>query len=219
MSSDKNTPLDIKQILEKSIDPKRGEKVIFVHDARSEDGVELSDGYLEMAERWKMNLIELGREIGFFVREYVVEPKIRLLDMAMNVSYEKTGGEPPLDLLNEIEKYDIVVSMSHYNGFTAKLRKIAKKTGLRGVNMPGVIPEMENTFFRADMDEMEKLGRRIKTKIENSLYAKVKFSTGHELTLDFRHRVPVLSTGKNTERGECGKLGQRRGVHHALRGS
>jgi leucyl aminopeptidase (aminopeptidase T) len=147
----------------------------------------------EMAERWRGELIELGRE-----RSFRVNPIL---------SFQATGtnnGDFPekgmldgaeVDLQNALNGSTLVIAMTQFSA-TAPLAHIASANeDFRAASMPGVEERMEQTGLAADYTKVAARCQAIANAMDGALLCDVLFSTGHRCWFDMRHRKVELDDG------------------------
>jgi len=173
--------------------PKKGEKVLFLIDLPHDDikDTDVWKARRDMAEEWCNIFEDMGGKKGFTVE----------MD-----TYEATGvNNKPLDqeVIDKVSKYNLIIAMTQFSA-TSTLFPICQKEGSksRGASMPGVEKAMEETALRADYSKVQKYATSIKKMLDDSVGAKVTFSTGDKIYIDLRNREA------EADKGECKKAGQ-----------
>jgi len=174
--------------------PKKDEKVLVLVDVPYKH---IKDNKLwkdrrKMARDWYNTFKEMGDRSGFFV------------DF---LEYNATGqhnSSIPSSVVDIVRKMNLVIAMTEFSA-TSSLAQVCKKKGsiTRCASMPMVEKRMEETAFKADYSQVKSFAIAIEHMLNESVGAKVIFSTGDNLFIDLRNRIAESDTGDCSQAGQC----------------
>ena len=173
--------------------PSYGEKVLFLIDTPHNDihDTPIWKDRRTMAQEWYTLFKQMGVKAGFFVDWF---------------EYKATGlhNSPlPEETLDKVRKSHLVIALTEYSASSSLLLiSRAQDTITRCASMPMVEKRMEETAFTADYKKVQKYATALEKILNNAQAAKVHFSTGDTLFIDFRNRTAI------SEAGDCTKKGQ-----------
>ena len=174
--------------------PKKDEKVLVLVDVpyKHIKDNELWKDRRKMARDWYNAFKEMGDKSGFSV------------DF---LEYNATGqhnSSIPSSVVDIVRKMNLVIAMTEFSA-TSSLAQVCKKKGssTRCASMPMVEKRMEETAFKADYSQVKSFAIAIEHMLNDSVGAKVIFSTGDVLFIDLRNRIAESDTGDCSQAGQC----------------
>jgi hypothetical protein len=89
----------------------------------------------------------------------------------------------------------LIIAMTRYSA-TAPLSMLTRRhPDIRAASMPNVLKRMEKSALAADYKQVARKAGTLAKWLAESESCRVIFSTGHELTMDLRYRVPHADDG------------------------
>jgi leucyl aminopeptidase (aminopeptidase T) len=182
------------QMLEDVFAPKKGERVLFLVDL-PHDEIEDNDEWQarrQMADEWRGDFGKMAETAQFTV------------DKIEFPATGKNNAKVPGHIIDEARKSNLVIAMTEYSA-TAPLGGVCDEEGsiTRCASMPGVAKGMEETALRADYKKVKMYALALTDMLNNSVGARISFSTGDSLYLDLRGRVAEADTGECSQAGQC----------------
>ena len=119
---------------------------------------------------------------------------------------EVNGQEPPQDVADLMQKYDVIVcpttkSLTHTNA-----RRNACKTGARVATMPNITEDIMIRTLHADYQQIAERTKRIAAILDEGKMAHVTSSLGTDLHMPINGIKAIASTGLLLEKGQGGNL-------------
>ncbi|MFQ5886919.1 MAG: hypothetical protein ACE5II_06770 [Anaerolineae bacterium] len=187
---------DLEKLLIDIFAPQSGEKVLVMSDlphGEWTDNQEWADRR-EMAMEWHSAFQQLGTRLGFGVHPFLTYLATGAHNAPLPQEGEMNGQRVLLeDILSDT---NIVVALTEYSA-TAPLIKFSRKLpNLRAASMPRVMKSMEQTALAADYSEVARKSHILTAKLDQAVGARVKFSTGHQIYFDLRHRKAEADDGQ-----------------------
>jgi hypothetical protein len=147
-----------------------------------------------MAERWHTALAALGREYAFTVPAPVVFPATG----AHNAELPRYGWQlgQPVELEALAARATLLLAMTEYSPSAPLIVLTQRHPQLRVASMPMVSPEMEETALAADYAQVARSCVTLRAQLASKTAARIRFTNGDALTLDLRHRQPLVDDGQ-----------------------
>ncbi len=187
---------DLEKLLIDVFAPQAGEKVLVMTDlphgeyADNEKWAERR----EMAREWRLAFQRLGNRLGFSVHPLFTYAATGAHSAPLPQDGEMEGQRVRLeDILSDT---NIVVALTEYSATAPLIDFLQKLPHLRAASMPGVMRSMEQTAFAADYREVARKSHILAGKLDQAVGARVKFSTGHQMYFDLRHRKAEADDGQ-----------------------
>lgn len=105
------------------------------------------------------------------------------------------GGESTR-LADILSATNIAVALTEYSATAPLIGFMNTRPGLRAASMPGISRQMEGTALSADYTEVARKSHILADALGKAVGAKVKFSTGHRVYFDLRHRKAEADDGQ-----------------------
>ena len=173
--------------------PKPDEKILILYDVPHNDILDNIHwkNRRKMAEEWYNIFQDMSEKIGF---------SVKISD------FTATGKQnTPISnkLFEKLSNYNLIIAMTEFS-ISSSLLNICKanESSVRCASMPLVEKRMEATAFKADYRNVKRYAINIEKILNETIRAKILFSTGDELDIDLRNRTA------QSDRGDCTKPGQ-----------
>ena len=176
--------------------PQSGEKVLVMSDlphGEYADNEEWADRR-EMAKEWHAAFQRLGTKLGSSVHPPLTYPATGAHSAPLPEEGEMHGQSVRLE--DTLSDTNIVVALTEYSATAPLIGFSQKLPNLRAASMPGVTKSMEQTALAADYSEVARKSHILADKLNQTVGAKVEFSTGHHLYFDLRYRQAEADDGR-----------------------
>lgn len=191
-----NGNLDLNNLILEVFSPEPGERILIMTDIPCEgvsDNGEWSKRR-QMADEWRRTFEDLGTERGFDVHPLLRYPATGSGNADLPRMGEMAGR--PVSLLEAAADSTILVAMTEYSATAPLIRTFLDRCeDLRVASMPGVTKAMEDTALAADYGEVARKGYVLEERLNRSISARIRFSTGHEVRFDLRYRRAGVDDG------------------------
>jgi len=173
--------------------PKKDEHVLFLYDTPHNE-IKDSETWINrrtMADEWYQTFKEMGEKEGYTVNI---------------ISYPATGlhnTDLPVNIVEKVKQSNIILALTEYSASHPLARLCHEKDSItRCASLPLVEKIMEETAFKVDYNKLQYYTQKLKILLNDSIGAKVTFSTGDILFIDLRNRNNAL-----VDDGNCQKTG------------
>jgi leucyl aminopeptidase (aminopeptidase T) len=191
-----DSSFDLEKLIKDVFAPQPGEKVLVMIDL-PHDEMGDHDQWLErrqMAEEWHSAFARMGATEGFTVYPMLTYPATGGNNADLPEEGELEGKAVRFeDVLSEI---NVVVALTEYSATAPLIKYGLEYPGLRAASMPRVKRDMQNTALAADYSEVARKSHILAERLNRSDGARVRFSTGHQVYLDLRHREAEADDGQ-----------------------
>ena len=148
---------------------------------------------------------EQKKEIGYSLYLNAVRLGFKSLIAEMK-SGNINGEEPPAEIAELMQKFDIVFcptakSLTHTNA-----RRNASAKGVRVATFPGITKEVMIRGLNADYKKISKLSIRLKNILEKGKFIRVTSPAGTNISFSISGRIAIASKGLFHKKGESGNL-------------
>lgn len=189
--------IDLEKLIVDVFAPEPGEKVLVMMDLPHGDIADNDEwsARRQMAHEWQEMFQGLERKTGF-----TVHPLLTYLATGSgNADLPEEGKMAGrLVLFDQVmANSDIVVALTEYSATAPLIRTFLQEyRDLRAASMPGVSKAMEKTALAADYREVARKGQVLADRLNRAVGARVRFSTGHRVHFDLRHRKAGVDDGQ-----------------------
>jgi hypothetical protein len=187
---------DLEKLLVDVFAPQRGERVLVMTDlphAESSDTEAWADRR-RMAAEWQSAFRKLGERHGFTVHPLLKYAATGAHGAPLPEDGDMDGEKVRLeDILSET---NIAVALTEYSATAPLIGFMKTLSSLRCASMPGIVKSMEGTALSADYTEVARKSHLLADRLNRAKGARVKFSTGHEVYFDLRHRQAEADDGQ-----------------------
>lgn len=119
---------------------------------------------------------------------------------------ESSGTEPPKEVAEAMEKFDVVVAPTNKSISHTRAREGANKAGTRVATMPTVNKEIWNTSLQADYSEVKRITEKVHELLKDTSEVRVTTPSGTNLRFKVDIDTYDLDTGVIQEKGSFGNL-------------
>jgi leucyl aminopeptidase (aminopeptidase T) len=187
---------DLDKLLVDVFAPQRGERVLVMTDLPHG---ELNDnqGWADrraMAAQWQAAFQELGEKSGLDVHPLLEYAATGAHGAPLPEGAEMAGQKVRLD--DVLSETNVAVALTEYSATAPLIGSMKTRPDLRAASMPGIMKSMEETALSADYTEVARKSHLLADALDKAVGAKVRFSTGHEVYFDLRHRQPEADDGQ-----------------------
>jgi leucyl aminopeptidase (aminopeptidase T) len=189
--------IDLEKLIIDVFAPEPGEKVLAMTDLPQGDIADNDEwsARRQMAHEWQEVFQRLGRKIGFTVHPLLTYLATGSSNADLPEEGEMAGRSVRLD--QAMANSDIVVALTEYSATAPLIRTFLQEyRDLRAASMPGVSKAMEKTALAADYREVARKGQILADRLNRAVGARVRFSTGHGVHFDLRHRKAGVDDGQ-----------------------
>lgn len=184
---------EIMNMFEQVFMPKYNEKILFLVDTPNnefEDAVNWNYRRL-LAEEWKVLFEKIGKKKNLSV-SLINFPSIGM-----------SNSPIPQNIMDMAAKYHIVIALTEFS-ITSSLLELCKKRNsiTRGASLPGFEERMIKSVLNIDYEELKRKSLLIRNILNESVEAKIHFSTDDYLYIDLRNRSAGADTGECTQPGQ-----------------
>lgn len=187
---------DLEKLLVDVFAPQPGERVLVMTDLPHGD-LRDSRAWADrraMAAEWQSAFQQLGEKRGFTVHPLLKYAATGAHGAALPDEGEMDGEKVRLeDILSET---NMAVALTEYSATAPLIGFMNTLPDLRAASMPGISRKMEGTALSADYTEVARKSHMLADGLGRAMGAKVRFSTGHELYFDLRHREAEADDGQ-----------------------
>ena len=187
---------DLEKLLVDVFAPQPGERVLVMADLPHGD-LRDSEAWADrraMAAEWQSAFQQLGEKRGFTVHALLKYAATGAHGAALPDEGEMDGEKVRLeDILSET---NIAVALTEYSATAPLIGFMNTLPGLRAASMPGISRKMEGTALSADYTDVARKSHMLADGLGRAMGAKVRFSTGHEVYFDLRHRKAEADDGQ-----------------------
>ena len=148
----------------------------------------------EMAVEWHSAFQQLGNKLGFSVHPFLTYAATGAHSAPLPEEGEMDGQSVRLE--DTLSDTNIVVALTEYSATAPLIGFTQELPNLRAASMPGVTKSMEQTALAADYSEVARKSHILADKLNQTVGAKVEFSTGHHLYFDLRYRQAEADDGR-----------------------
>ena len=176
--------------------PQPGERVLVMTDLPhgEQSDSEAWANRRHMAAEWYSAFQALGSKLGFAVHPLLTYRATGAHGASLPEEAEADGEE--VRLVDILSDSNIVIALTEYSATGPLIGFMKTRSGLRAASMPGIMKSMEGTALSADYTEVARKSHVLADALGRAKGAKVKFSTGHEVYFDLRHRNPEADDGQ-----------------------
>lgn len=187
---------DLEKLLMDVFAPQAGEKVLVMTDlphGEYADNKKWAERR-KMAREWRSAFQRLGNRLGFSVHPLFTYAATG----AHSAPLPQEGGMEGqrVRLEDILADTNIVVALTEYSATAPLIDFLQKLPNLRAASMPGVMRSMEQTALAADYSEVARKSHLLAGKLDRAVGARVRFSTGHQMYFDLRHRQAEADDGQ-----------------------
>ena len=172
--------------------PKNNEKILFLLNKQNDSAKNIfySKETQEIALEWFNTFKELGK--SFFSVD-----KIEFKSTPYN------NSPAPIKVIDEVKKSNLTIAITDYS-ITSSIAPICleKNSITRGASIFRIDNEMERIILNTNYKEIKDYSIKIEKILNNSIGAKISFSTDDDMYIDLRNRIA------GSDRGECINAGQ-----------
>ena len=185
--------LDLHKLFIDVFHPQAGEQVLVMTDAPRDEQTdnELWAERREMATQWHAAFESLGQRIGFGMLPLVTYPAVG----SHNGNLPLHQGAP-IPLESALFQATLTVALTEFSATAPMVAWAKAHDDFRAATLPTVARRMEETALAADYADVARRCREIAAALEDAERARVLFSTGHEWTVDLRHRDVKMDDGQ-----------------------
>ncbi|MGE5354581.1 MAG: aminopeptidase [Acidobacteriota bacterium] len=148
---------------------------------------------------------EVKRDIGYVLYNNALDLGYEALLIEMK-SRRFNGEEPPLEVAELMQKYDVVFCPTAKSLTHTEARRHASEKGVRIATFPGITPEVMIRGLNADYKKIAALTLKLKKIFEKTKTVRVTSPAGTDITMDISGRTAFASKGLFHKKGESGNL-------------
>ncbi len=148
---------------------------------------------------------EVKREIGYSLYSNAIRLGHDSLLVEMK-SREYNGEEPPIEVAELMQKFDIVFCPTARSLTHTEARRSASAQGTRIATFPGITEEVMIRGLNADYKKISALTLKLKDIFEQTKIIRVTTAIGTDITMDISGRKAFASKGLFHAKGESGNL-------------
>jgi hypothetical protein len=187
---------DLEKLIRDVFAPQPGEKVLVMVDVPHGE-VKDHDQWAQrrqMAGDWHAAFQRMAAEEGFTVHPLFTFPATGANNADLPEGGEMDGR--PVSFEDLLPDVNIVVALTEYSASAPLIEYTQKIPDLRAASMPRVERGMQDTALAANYGEVARKSHILAEKLERTEGARVRFSTGHQVYLDLRHRQAEADDGQ-----------------------
>jgi hypothetical protein len=187
--------MNLRKLFVDVFDPQAGEVAGIMVDLPHDEMIENNEWHTRrtMAERWRSELRELGREKDFTVLPLITFDATGVNNAQLPAEGTRAGVRFRLEELGA--EATLLLAMTEFSASAPLIGWTKQFPNLRAASMPRVAPRMESTALAADYKHVARSCARLRDRLSSTSFADFQFSTGDRFRFDFRFRQPEVDDG------------------------